>query len=100
MGAALHLGPGADSGVRGALGNTKAAIHQIPSESRLDSGDREAKRKKCQWRLLEGQGWFVYKGQFTGLDMVNFYELFPLKNTLEGRVAPWESQTGKRQGQK
>lgn len=54
MGAALYLRPGADSGVKGALGNTKAAIYQMPSESRLVSGAREAKRKKCQWRLPGG----------------------------------------------
>lgn len=32
--------------------------------------------------------------------MVNFYGMFPLKNTLECRMALWESQTGRKQGQK
>lgn len=31
--------------------------------------------------------------------MINFYEIFPLKNTLKGRMVPWESHTGKQQSQ-
>lgn len=32
--------------------------------------------------------------------MVHFCGMFSLKNTLEGRMAAWESQTGRKQGQK
>lgn len=43
---------------------------------------------------------FIRANSLTGLDMANFYEMFSLKNTLEDRKAPWESQTGRKQSQK